>query len=433
MGDDPSTPRLIQNRDELAITPLRRDALDIIEAGYGAVLTDRVIRSHVRVEGEDICIGAENICLTGIRNVFVVAIGKCAVEAARALEDILGRRITDGIVLDVKHGVFSKLRSFVGSHPFPSDMNVTATQAIVTMLTGLTDRDIVFVVVSGGGSALLCLPHDMRCETLEEITKQLWKKGASIHEVNTVRKHLSDVQGGQLAKIAHPAHVVGLIFSDVPGNDIGMVASGPTVLDTTTVDDAARILARHDVMKAFELPEYKLVETPKDPAYFANVRNILLATVDGALMAMQERAMSLGYSARIENAAVQGNADALGEWLALLEAPARACVLLGGETTVEVHGKGRGGRNQELALSAARVIGHNRVVVACASDGWDNGSAAGAIADAGDRERALAKGISIDDVLARNDSARFWEECGGAIRTDRTGINVADLYMVLTE
>lgn len=422
---------VIKNLDALGTTPLRRDALHILEAGYEAVLTDRVIESEVEMRGEDICIKGKNICLSDYERVFFIGIGKCAVDASMVFERILGDRITDGVVIDVKSGIFKRMRSHVGTHPFPSEENISATKEVVAMLGDITDRDLVLTVISGGGSSLLCLPHDMACETIREITEALWKRGADITEVNTVRKHISDIQGGQLAKLAYPGTVVSFIFSDVPGNDMGVVASGPTVRDDTTIEDAERILAKYDVLTQCALPNCQLIETPKEEKYFSRVMNILLVTNERALLAMKDKAEELGYHAEVRDMKLQGIASELGRLLANDDIPNKSCVLYGGETTVNITGSGEGGRNQEFVLGAVDTIPRDTVIVAAASDGWDNTDIAGAIGDAGDRERASAKGISAEQFLLANDSYRFWKIIGGAIMTGRTGINVADFYMVL--
>ena len=422
---------MIKNFDTLATTSLRHDALAILETGYEAVLTERVIESEVELRGEDICIKGRSICLSDYDRVFFVGIGKCAVDASLVFERILGDRITDGVVIDVKSGIFKRLRSYVGTHPFPSEQNVSATKEVVNMLRGVTERDLILTVISGGGSALLCLPHDLECETMREITEALWKRGADITDVNTVRKHTSDILGGQLAKFAYPATVVSFLFSDVPGNDIGVIASGPTVRDETTIDDAERILAKYDVRTEHALLSFPLTETPKDEKYFSRVMNILLVTNERALLAMKNKAEELGYQTEIRDMKLQGIASELGRLLASDAIPKKSCVLYGGETTVNIIGNGEGGRNQEFVLGAVPTIPSNTVIVAAASDGWDNTNVAGAIGDAGDRERAQARGLFAEQFLLANDSYRFWELIGGAIMTGRTGINVADFYMVL--
>lgn len=424
---------VIKNFDQLSTTPLRRDALAILEAGYEAVGTERVIREEVEIKGDDICIKGRNICLSDHERVFFIGIGKCAVDASLVFEELLGERIEDGIVLDVKSGVFRRLRSLVGTHPFPTEGNVTQTKEIVKMLQGVTERDLVLVVVSGGGSSLLCMPHDVNCETLRSITEALWKRGATIAEVNTVRKHLSDILGGQLARFAYPATVVSFIFSDVPGDDMSIIASGPTVRDTTTIDDAEYILAKYDVLTQCKLPNCELVETPKEQKYFDRVLNILLATNKRALLAMEAKAKALGYSTEVKDHALSGIASVLGKEFASASMQPRSCRLYGGETTVEIHGSGEGGRNQEFALAAVSGIPDDRVLVAAASDGWDNSDAAGAICDAGDRKRAFEKTLDPEKFLTNNDSYHFWQKTGGAILTGRTGINVADFYLIINQ
>lgn len=424
---------VIKNIDSLATTPLRRDALQILEAGYEAVLTERVLREEVEVKDGDICMKGRNICLSDYKRIYFVGIGKCAVDSALIFEELLGDMLTDGITLDVKEGVFKKIRSRVGTHPFPSEQNIEYSKEIVRMLTGLTEHDLVLTVVSGGGSALLTLPNEMDCETLQHITEALWKGGATITEVNTVRKHLSQVTGGQLAKIAYPATMISFVFSDVPGNNMEMIASGPTVRDSTTVEDAERILAHYNVLNLCGISGCPLLETPKEQMFFDRVLNILLVTNGRALSAMKAKAIELGYKAEITYDALEGIASEVGEQFATVPIPAKSCFLFGGETTVKIRGSGKGGRNQEFALSAVPMIHDGRVVVASGSDGWDNTDKAGALCDAGDRKRAEEKGISPSEYLANNDSYHFWQTVGGAIDTGKTGVNVADFYFIISE
>ena len=424
---------VIKNIDSLATTQLRRDALDILEVGYEAVLTEKVIRAEVEVKDGDICIKDRNICLSDYDRVFFIGIGKCAVDSAHVFEDLLGEVITDGIVLDVKGGTFQKLRSRVGTHPFPSAQNIEYTKEIVHMLSGLTERDLVLTVISGGGSALLTLPNEMDVDELQKITQALWKGGATISEVNTVRKHLSRVTGGQLAQIAYPATMISFIFSDVPGNNMEMIASGPTVRDTTTVLDAERILAHYNVLTLCNISGCPLLETPKEQKYFDRVLNILLVTNSRALTAMKTKAIELGYRAEITYDALEGIASEVGAQFATVPLAPHSCYLFGGETTVKIRGNGKGGRNQEFALAAVENILDGRVIVAAGSDGWDNTDTAGALCDAGDRRRAEERGVSPSDHLANNDSYPFWKAVGGAIETGKTGVNVADFYFIISE
>lgn len=423
----------IKNRGALGTTKLRRDAVEIIEAGFSAVDTKKVIHEQLVRTGDIISTGKRNINASKFDRVFIVAVGKCAVDSASVLDEILGDLITDGIVLDVKEGAFKHLRSFVGTHPFSSEQNVIATKAIISLLSDLTKKDLVLMVISGGGSALLSMPHNISVDTLNRLLSGLWKCGATIGEVNTVRKHLSKIAGGQMAKLAYPATIISLLFSDVPRSSPDMIASGPTVLDTTIRYDAHKILQKYKLCHEPRLADIELIETPKNKKYFKNITNIVIVNNDKALCAMKSKAESLGYFSKIEANAIEGIARELGEVLALKKMKANSCLLYGGESTVLIKGDGKGGRCQELALSAAEKINNHRVVVAVSSDGWDNGDIAGAIADAGDRERARAQNLSITEFIRRNDSYNFWQACGGGIETGRTGINVSDFYFVLTE
>jgi len=422
---------MIKNFSTLATTQLRIDGLSILEAGYKSILTKDVVQSQVRRKGDILSLRDHNIDLTNFARVFFVAIGKCAVSASEVIEPLLADRLTSGIVLDVCDGDFSKLKCCVGTHPFPSEANIVATESIQDLLKDLTDKDLVILVISGGGSALLCSPLELRVEDLTRVNKYFFEQGATIEELNTVRKHLSTVQGGQLAKQMYPAMVYSLIFSDVPGNDLSLVASGPTVLDQTTKADALAIIDKYGGYKLSGLRETSIGETPKEEKYFANVNNILFLTNEQALEAMKKRALELGYSCVICDSSVQAEATQLGQILSKLPILSNSCWLYGGETTVAVRGNGRGGRCQELVLSALPNLIADYLLIAASSDGWDNSPVAGAVGDKELFERAKNEHLDIEDYLARNDSYSFFQQCGGFIDTGRTGANVSDFYLVL--
>jgi len=435
--------KMIKNYDELATTPLRRDALDILETAYEAVNTKNIIKNTLVKSDGTVKIQDVEFKLEDYDRLFFVGIGKCAVDAAAAIEDILGDKITDGVVIDQKAGVFKKIRSFVGTHPYPSEQNVTAAKEVVTMLSKLTDKDLVLTVISGGGSSLLSLPHKISTDMLMLITRTMMDKGAPIRELNIVRKHLSEVQGGQLAKTAYPAKIVSLIFSDVPGNDLATIASGPTVRDESTLHEAEALFVKYDILKECRLVTLEAVETPKEEKYFENVHNLLVLSNDIALAAMKTKATELGYSAEILNDKVQGEARELGKTMAQMPIERKNCFLYGGETTVTViRQNGTGGRNQELVLGALPSIKDNVVVVAAGSDGWDNSDTAGAIGDKPLFENAEKFKISAEKFLDDNNSFTFFERVktaspaddparAGHIMTGRTGANVADFYFVL--
>ncbi len=417
----------IKNFFELAKTEARRDALSILEAGLDAINTRTVLKKKVTYTGDSFCFDKHSFSSKNYDRVLVIAIGKCALDGAQALEEILGETITDGIVLDVRVGHLRKMRSYAGTHPYPSETNVSATHEIVNMLRGVNERDLVIVLVSGGGSSLLCLPFKLSCERLAEITKTLMHKGASIHDLNIVRKHLSEIQGGHLARLAYPAHIVSLIFSDVPGNDISFIASGPTVRDETSVQDAQALLSRYGITDIFHFSE-----TPKESKYFEKVHNILILTNHDALTVMQEAAESRGYHTKILTEILEGEAREVGKKLATLALPYRSCVIAGGETTVNVaNAAGHGGRNQEVVLGALPLLDKHTVIISAASDGWDNTDIAGAIGDKLFYTLAVDKQLDVRAHLRDNTSYTFFTTLGAALMTGRTGSNVSDLFIVL--
>jgi len=422
------TTSIIRNKRALATTALRRDALFVLEAGLHAVRTPQIVRQRIHRTGQLLTIDKRSWDLSRYDHIYVVAIGKAAYDAASTLETVLGARITDGIVLDVKSGPLKRLKSIAGSHPFPSVSNMRATGEIMALLKHVDSRDLLITIVSGGGSSLLCWPYQLKCDDLTVMTQLLMHKGASIHEVNTVRKHLSEIQGGQFARLAYPAEVIGLIFSDVPGDDLGVVASGPTVLDITTVDDARAVLARYNVLKECRLPHCELRETPKDPTFFRHVTNILMVSNKTALEAMETAARKRGYVARVHSWTLDGEARELGRVFAGLPEPGEM-VLAAGETIVRVLGKGEGGRNQEFALGALTHLEDDALVLSCASDGIDNTPAAGAIADVHVGDVARRRKLDPVAFLNRNDSYPFFQKTNGHIMTGLTGINISDLML----
>jgi glycerate 2-kinase len=435
---DAAGPARIANRQSLAVTGLREAALAIADAGLEAIDPGAAVRRGVRLTGAGLVVAGEAVPLPAAGGrLLVVAIGKCAGAAAAALSSLLGERLRGGIVLaldDAAPAALGPLVELRGTHPLPSARNVEAAGRIVELLRGAGADDLVLCVVSGGGSVLLCLPPgDGTPEAERDVFLALTRAGATIQEINTVRKHSSLARGGQLARYAHPARVVSLIFSDVPGAPPDFVASGPTLRDATTVGDATRVLARYAPAGWDGAAPLVLVETPKEPRYFERGRVAVLGSNDVALQAMATRAAELGYASAVVTATLAGEARDVGEWVAgaLRAAAPRTALLFGGETTVTVRGRGRGGRNLEVALAAARLVGEGEVVVTVASDGRDNGDHAGAVADRRTREAARRLGLDAGALLDDNDSYGFFEPIGDLVVTGPTGANVADLVIAL--
>lgn len=425
---------IIKNYKELATTPLRKDALEIIDAGLRSINTSETISANVRLTEDALKIDGKEFRLEGIKRIFVVGIGKCAFEAGETLERILGDRLTGGIVLDVHKGKLHKIKSFAGTHPFMSEINIDITKEIITLLNGLTEKDLVIFVVSGGGSALLCQPNNFTCQDESLIVGCLMKSGVPINELNTVRKHLSLARGGYLAQYAYPAKVVSLIFSDIPGDDLEFVASGPTMKDTTSIEDAERILKKYGVLKTCA-KSITLIETPKDSKYFEKVSNILLISNRTALEAMKNKADELGYEAKIMTTQFSGEARELGPKILgeLSKEKSGAVLLYGGESTVTIKKPGKGGRNLEMALAALLEIKTGQLLATVATDGMDNTEYAGALCDERSAADSRKKNLDPKEFIEENRSFEFWEKTGDYLLTGITGSNVSDIIIAICE
>ncbi|MBI4543117.1 MAG: DUF4147 domain-containing protein [Gemmatimonadetes bacterium] len=427
----------IRNAAELATTPLRAHALALANAALEAIDTRAAVRRAVRPQGGSLHLAGQVHALPRGR-LLLVAVGKCAAAAADALGEILGGRLAGGIVLDVGEAVAAgrvpALTYCAGTHPMPSAANVAATREIVALLQEAGGDDLVLAAVSGGGSTLLCLPAEgLTWEGEAAALRALYRTGATIQEINTVRKHTSLARGGWLARHAFPAPVVSLVFSDVPGADLEFVASGPTARDTTTVADARAVLAHHGLLGWSGIAPELLRETPKEDRYFAGVQHALVVSNGIALEAMVERARQGGLAARIADSAFAGEARQVAARVVreLRTAAPGSAVLFGGESTVTVRGPGSGGRNCELALAALRLVREGECVLTLATDGRDNGDLAGAIADEAVRAAAERLGLDSGAFLEANDSHGFYRRAGGYLATGATGANVADVIVAL--
>ncbi|MDO8512471.1 MAG: DUF4147 domain-containing protein [bacterium] len=425
-----SVKHIVSNYNSLISTPLRRVALDIFEAGMTAVSTETAIRRHVAVNGGNLRVGKKVYDLENYEKIFVIGCGKASVETARVLEKMLSKRITGGVVIDVCSAKLQHIKSIAGTHPFPSARNLKATAEIVALLKQTGPKDLVITIVSGGGSALLFWPYSIRLENFVCVTKNLMRAGATIKEMNTVRKHLSALQGGQLVKMAHSATIVGLIFSDVPGDDIGMIASGPTVLDSTTAKDAKRILIKYGVAKTCKIVAGDLVETPNDTGLFKKVQNVLVVNNVVAVRAMVEAARKAGFKPRVLSTALSGEAREVGEMLVKSVKRGEA-LIAAGETTVHITGRGHGGRNYEVAMGALEKIPVNTVLLSVASDGHDNSAAAGALTDTEVVLKAKKLRLDTKKYLAENNSFEFTKKTGSQVYTGLMNINISDLFLVL--
>ncbi len=417
----------IKNYSDLAHSPAHRDALDIIESGLAAIDTRAIIQKNIRLEGDTLHIGYRSYSLSEYRHVHVIGFGKASYQAATALENILGSRIHSGIALTGTGGDTAScaiITLYESSHPLPSSDNVTGTKALIAECETITADDLVLVLVSGGGSAMLCWPAT-ECDQGIQLYRAANKKGLTVHELNTVRKHISALKGGGLAKLLHPARVVGIIFSDVPGDMPELVASGPTYPDTTTIADAQRIIEK------FDLGDYQLSETPKEAMWFEHVDNFVIVSNETALSAMAATAERLGYATDIIAANIYDEPEHLAHRF-LERAKKHSVILGGGEPRLTIaNPQGVGGRNQHVALVMAAHIFQNQLFASIASDGIDNGASAGALVDSSTNTRAQAAGIDVALEVHRFNDQPVLEASGNLVITGPTGANVSDLMMLL--
>ncbi|WP_135806583.1 glycerate kinase type-2 family protein [Halorussus marinus] len=442
----------IRNRAALAGTPARALALECLDAGIAAADPRRVVREAVGIDGDVLTVAGTRYDLGDYEELVVLGGGKAARGVAAALEAALGDRIDRGAV--VTDGAddadpLERVDALAGDHPVPSERGVESARRVLELADGAADETLVLAPITGGASALLPAPADgISLADLRATTDALLDSGAAIGEINAVRKHLSALKGGRLAARAAPATVVGLVLSDVVGDDFGVVASGPVVADDSTYEDALGVLDRYDLDAPASVRDRltagargEVAETPSvgDPV-FERVSVHLLASARTALDAAAETAREAGYEPLILSSRVRGEArEAAKTHVAVAEeslltgdpvAPP-AVVLSGGETTVTVTGDGEGGPNLEFALSAAASIDASGVAIASLdTDGRDGGTdAAGGIVDAetvGDR-------LSADDArdaLADNDALAALDAADCAVRTGPTGTNVNDLRVL---
>jgi glycerate 2-kinase len=433
----------------------REKVLPILSAALEAVDPIAAVKRHVVLEGQNLRIGDRTYDLDEYRHIYVIGGGKAGGSMAKAAEEILGDRLTAGTI-NTKYGYLADTRIVrvnEAGHPIPDAAGMAGAREMVDLANSASEGDLVICVISGGGSALMTLPVEgVSLKDMEALTSSLLRCGATINEINTIRKHLSQIKGGNLSRAAHPADVVSLILSDVVGNPLDVIASGPTVPDSSTFADAYEIVERYGLEK--ELPS-SIVErlrqgkdggvsdTPKegDPL-FAKTYNLIVGSNEIAAQAAIERAQEEGFNTMLLSTFVEGEAREVAHVFCAIAreilhsghpAPRPACVVAGGETTVTIRGQGQGGRNQELALSAAIQLDglDEAMIVALATDGTDGPTdAAGAIADGWTLRRARQKKLLARDYLANNDSYHFFEQLDDLLLTGPTNTNVNDLTFV---
>jgi len=445
-------PRLLNCQETRA---QREKALPILSAALEAVDPVAAIKRHMVLHGSELLIGERTYDLDRYDSIYVIGGGKAGGSMAQAAEEVLGDRLTSGTI-NTKYGYLADtkiVRINEAGHPIPDAAGMAGARRMVDLASTASEGDLVVCLISGGGSALMTLPVEgIGLEDMEALTSSLLRCGATINEINTIRKHLSQIKGGNLSRAAYPADVASLILSDVVGNHLDVIASGPTVPDSSSFADAYEIVQRYDLEAElpFSIIEHlrrgrdgAVPETPKEgDSLFAKTYNLIIASNEIAAQAAIEQARDAGFHTLLLSTFVEGEAREVAHVFSAVAkeilhsgrpVPQPACLVAGGETTVNIRGQGKGGRNQELALSAAiQLDGLNQtMIVALATDGTDGPTdAAGAIADGSTLRRARSKKLLAREYLANNDSYHFFEELDDLILTGPTNTNVNDLTFV---
>ena len=440
----------IEGHEALTKTHARETALSCVEAAIAAAHPNRVFDERVALDDAILRIDGTTYDLDAYDEVVVVGAGKATGSLSVSLEALLGDRLSGGAIVTDDAVECERIEVFEGTHPVPDERGVAGARSILNFAREADERTLVLAVLTGGGSALLPAPADeISLADVQSVTQTLLDSGAAIEETNAVRKHLSTTKGGQLARTATPATVVGLLVSDVVGDRLDVIASGPTVPDPTTFADALAVLSRYDIDAPISICEHleggrhrEVPETPTDDdACFDRVTNHVLAGAHNAIDAAREVADERGYRPVLLSSRVRGEAREAAlthvavaeECLATgqpIEPP--TVVLSGGETTVTVRGDGRGGPNGEFALAAAIELTGETALASIDTDGHDGSTeVAGALVDgdtvrADDREAARA-------ALSENDSYGFLTRKNALIETGRTGTNVNDFRVLVVE
>jgi glycerate 2-kinase len=435
---------------------MRQHAVAIFQSGLQAVAPGDAIRAHCRRKDDRLVVNNRCYDLDQFETILVLGVGKAGASMAKAVEQLLGDRISSGIVI-IKYGHLEKLQRMSlreAGHPVPDENGMNAAREILEAARGADEKTLVIFLVSGGGSALMPLPVDgVSLVDKQNTTRALLASGATIHEINTIRKHLSGIKGGQLAQAIFPATLISLVLSDVIGDDLDTIASGPCVPDSGTFKDCIEIIDRYgiDLKLPASVKNYlhagvrgEVPETPKQgDNVFEKTFNMIIGNNFNALFQANNMAESLGYNTLILSSAIEGETiDVAGVHMALVREilksghplPTPACLLSGGETTVTIKGPGLGGRNQEFALAAARHMGNSGqiMLLSAGTDGTDGPTdAAGAFADSSTSQRAEFSGLSLQAFLDANDSYHFFEQLGDLYKTGPTNTNVMDLRVIL--
>jgi glycerate 2-kinase len=437
----------------------REKAIQIFESAVAAVQPQRLIPRHLFIDNDTLHISGRQFLMQQLQNIYVAGAGKASTAMAKAAEEILGDYITAGIaVTKYAHALpLKKVICIEAAHPVPDKAGIEATKKTMQLLQQANKNDIVICLISGGASSLwIDVPHGATLNAVRQTFNMLLQCGANIQEVNTIRKHLSLIKGGQLPRYAPQANWFSLIISDVPGDDLSVIASGPTAPDNSSFEDAKNIIEKYGLtnqLPALVLKHIKdgltglVKETARvDDPVFKQVQNNIIGNNGIALKAATKKAKELGYEVVLVDAEMQGDAANFGQQIMKQSKEYTgnkpACMLFGGETTVKVTGNGKGGRNQQLALSALLQLdvnepadfNHQITFLSAGTDGTDGPTdAAGAIIDNDILSIAREKNLNVIEYLENNDAYHFFKQTGGLVITGATQTNVMDLVVVLID
>lgn len=446
-----------------SLDEMKRTAKVIFSKALSAVDPSKILKETIRIEGDHLSIKIEGdseriFDLKRFHRIFLAGTGKASNSMAHAIEELFGDRVTKGVVT-TKYGHLLPLKqtqSIEAGHPIPDRKGYEGARKIQRLLKESGPDDLVIFLLSGGASALLPFPADgIDLKEKQEVTQLLLDSGADIKEINTVRKHISRMKGGWVAKWAYPSTVIAFILSDVVGDQLDVIGSGPTVPDPSTFEESLEILKKYDLLNEVAPSvrkhlqsgkEGKVEETPKPgEAVFERVSNILIGSNILALREAKREAESLGFNAIILSSSIEGETREASRFHAAVAkevissgnpVPRPACILSGGETTVTIKGKGQGGRNQEFALAGAlEISGIEKIVLLSGgTDGTDGPTdASGALADHTTVQRAETMGLNPNVHLENNDAYPFFQKLGDLLITGPTHTNVMDVRIMLVD
>ncbi len=469
--------KFVKNSDEIlnsslndSIRTLRKLALDCLEIAISSVLPEKLIKKTISIDGNILLVGGHHYDLKNYDSIYIIGGGKASEEMASTIESMLKsfKNLSYKGIINVPIGTPHKNLKFSNkivfneaNHPIPDEMGLLGTRNMIDLISKSTNKDLFIILISGGGSALLTLPKNgISLEDIKQVNKVLLKSGASIHEINTIRKHISDFKGGNLARKIYEtssAHVISLIISDVIGNELDMIASGPTVPDSTSYKDVIEVIEKYELYDKFPISIIKAIEENKtnpkmenpkeDHPCFKNVLNLLIGSVELALEAVTNYLISSDFEVYKLKYSFQGEARNYGSFLACYlmrkleeDTLVKSNALIGsGELTVTITGQGKGGRNQEMLLALLNSllnekIKHQFLVLGVNLDGIEgNSKAMGALIDNQVYRDMIQNHLNLESYLVENNSSSFFQKIKTQIITGPTGVNVNDIILIFTQ